>query len=291
MADIFDELLGPAGAPPQELIAALRRQRGLGQIGALSGDKNIARLGGSVYDDSLKQAEGVRDRRDASAARKAQQDFAMQQQQMASADRKAQRDYQYAALRQAGEIARANQANARDIAGLRRSTGAGLSPFDKEYQRKLAGESVDWETRGRPVAQQSLAVLTDARKTLADPKAEDKRGEILPGMVPDNIRSLYNKDRVALQQAINSITVQNLREAFGAQFTQKENEQFRALEYDPSLSNEQNLAKLDRKIELINRMAAAKEGAFRQFRAQSEMGSGGALDSEVHNILNDTGDY
>src|SRR5689334_16534372 len=127
MADIFDELVG-TGAPPQELVAALRRQKALGQVGALSGDKNIARLGGTVYDDSMKSAADVRDRRDRDAARKAQQEFAMQQQQMASADRKAQRDYQYAALRQAGELARSNQANAREIAGLKQAAQGG-SPF------------------------------------------------------------------------------------------------------------------------------------------------------------------
>jgi len=264
MADIFDELIG-SGAPPQELVAALRRQRGLGQLGALSGDKNIARLGGSVYDDSMKSATDLRDRRDREAARKAQQDFAMQQQEMASADRKAQRDYQYAALKQAGEIAAQNRANAREIAGLKQS--ASLTPFDKEYQRKSAGEAVDWDTQGRPVAEQSLSTLAAAREKLADPKAEDTGGEWLPSIVPDNVRALYNKDRVALQQAINSVTVQNLRTAFGANFTQKENEQFRALEYDPALSNEQNLDKLDRKIQLIQNLARAKEDVFRRMRS------------------------
>ncbi len=285
MADIFDELLGPNGAPPQELIAALRRQRALGQVGALSGDKNISRLGGSMHDDALKAATEVRDRRDRDAARKAQQEFAMQQQQMASDDRKAQREYQYAALKQAGEIAAANRANARDIAGLKQS--AGLTPFDKEYQRKAAQESVDWDSRGRPVAEQSLAVRGDARAKLADPKAEDKGGEVLPGLVPDWARTVYNKDRVALQQAINSITVQNLREAFGAQFTQKETEQFRSLEYDPSLTNEQNLAKFDRKIGLIQRLAAGKDAVVRKARGNAAIGNGGALDSEVAAIMED----
>ncbi len=120
MADIFDELIG-SGAPPQELVAALRRQRSLGQIGALSGDKNISRLGGNLYDDSVRQATDVRDRRDRDSAREEQRAFARQQQEMASADRKAQRDYQYAALKQAGELAAAQNRNAMDIARLRES--------------------------------------------------------------------------------------------------------------------------------------------------------------------------
>ncbi len=283
MADIFDELVGE-GAPAPELIAALRRQRNLGRVGALSGDRHVARLGGAEYDDAMKQAAGIRDTRERGQARADQQAFQKWQQQQAIASRNEDRAFKREALAQA----RALGEERNRIAGLsaaRRQATAGLTPFDKEYQRKVAGEAVDWDTRGRPVAEQSLAVLTDARKTLADPKAEDKGGEWLPGLIPDNVRALYNSDRLALQQAINSITVQNLREAFGAQFTQKENEQFRALEYDPSLSNAQNLEKLDRKIALIEGLAKAKEDAVRMYRSQSDIGGGSALDAEVLRIL------
>jgi hypothetical protein len=138
MADIFDELIG-GGAPPQELVSVLRRQRALGQIGALSGDKNIARMGGATYDDSMKQATDIRDRRDSSAARQAQQQLAMQQQEMASADRKSQRDYQYTALKQAGDIARAQMDNAREIAGLK---GAAKPPSDGDKKARLLGSEM-----------------------------------------------------------------------------------------------------------------------------------------------------
>jgi hypothetical protein len=138
MADIFDELIG-SGAPPQELVSVLRRQRALGQIGALSGDKNIARMGGATYDDSMKQATDLRDRRDSSAARQAQQQLAMQQQEMASADRKSQRDYQYTALKQAGDIAREQMDNAREIAGLK---GAAKPPSDGDKKARLLGSEM-----------------------------------------------------------------------------------------------------------------------------------------------------
>lgn len=118
MADIFDELLGE-GAPAPELIAALRRQRSLGQIGALSGDKNIARLGGAQYEDSMKQATGLRDRRDTQAARDFQHKHLAAQQASLDADRAADRDYRDRALRQARELAEAQNRNALEVAGLR----------------------------------------------------------------------------------------------------------------------------------------------------------------------------
>lgn len=119
MADIFDELLGPNGAPPQELIAALRRQRGLGQVGALSGDQNIRQLGSAEYDDAMKQATGVRDRRDRSQAREDQLAFQKWQQEQANASRADDRKYRYDALRQAAALARAQSQNALDVARIR----------------------------------------------------------------------------------------------------------------------------------------------------------------------------
>lgn len=123
MADIFDELIGE-GAPAPELVAALRRQKRMGQIGALSGDKNIARLGGVEYDDAMRSATGIRDQRERAKAREDQQAFAKWQQQEANAQREEARRYQYAALKQARDLAQAQMQNQRDLVGLRNS-GAG----------------------------------------------------------------------------------------------------------------------------------------------------------------------
>lgn len=123
MADIFDELLGPNGAPPAELIAALRRQRTLGQVGALSGDKSVARLGGGLYDDSVKQAQDLRDRRDRTTARNEEMAYRNSQAAALEGERKADREYRDRALKQARELAEAQNRNALEIAGLRGSAG------------------------------------------------------------------------------------------------------------------------------------------------------------------------
>ncbi len=264
MADIFDELLGPNGAPPQEIIAALRRQRSMGQLGALSGDKNIARLGGNVYDDSMKSATDIRDRRDREAARAEQREFARQQQEMASADRKAQRDYQYAALKQAGELAAANRANMREIAGLKAAAGGG-SPFQKQRERKLADESVAWDTAGKVQADAARRDISDAIAALEKDKSiGDSWLSSLPG--DEYIRSKLDPKGLEVQRMANRVTVENLRNTFGAQFTEKEGAQFKALDYDPALSNEQNRANLQKKLALIDAHMRRKNELFGQYR-------------------------
>lgn len=264
MADIFDELLGPAGAPPDQLIAALRRSRNVGRVGALSGDKNIARLGGAEYDDSVKQAQDLRDRRDREAARAAQQDFAMQQQETASADRKAQRDYQYAALKQARDLAEKQLANAREIAGLRQAA-AGGSPFQKQRERKLADESVAWDTAGKVQASAARRDISDAVSALEQDKTiGDSWLSSLPG--DEWIRSKLDPKGLEVQRLANRVTVENLRNTFGAQFTEKEGAQFKALDYDPALSNEQNLKNLKKKLDLIDSHTRRKNELFGQYR-------------------------
>lgn len=264
MADIFDELLGPAGAPPEQLIAALRRQRTLGQVGALSGDRNIARMGGAQYDDSVKQAQDLRDRRDREAARKAQQDFAMQQQAMAAGDRKAQREYQYAALKQAGDLARSNQANARDLAGLRQAAQGG-SPFQKERERKIAQESVTWDTAGKVQAAAARNDISSAISALEQDKSiGNSRLSFLPG--DEKIRAVLDPKGLEVQRLANRVTVENLRNTFGAQFTENEGRSFKALDYDPALSNEQNLTNLKKKLALIDAHTRRKNELFGQYR-------------------------
>lgn len=281
MADIFDELIG-GGAPPQELVSALRRQRALGQIGALSGDKNIARMGGATYDDSMKQATDIRDRRDSAAARQAQQQFAMQQQEMASADRKSQREYQYAALKQAGEIARANQANAREIAGLKQAAGGG-SPFQKERERKLAGESVEWDTTGKV---QADAARSDISGAIAELEKDKGIGDSWLSALPGDewIRSKLDPKGLAVQRMANRVTVENLRNTFGSAFTEKEGSQFKALDYDPALGNETNLANLQKKLKLIDSHIRRKNELFGQYRVD-DMPNYGAPDTLTDNDL------
>lgn len=275
MADIFDELLGE-GAPAPELIAALRRQRNLGRVGSLSGDKSIARLGGAEYDDSIKQATGVRDRRDTDAARGFQQDMASKQFGALEEERGANRDFRNAQLKQARELAEAQMRNQREIAGLRQAAGGG-SPFQKQRERQLANESVSWDTAGKVQAGAARDDISRAISALeADKSIGDSWLSALPG--DEYIRSKLDPKGLEVQRLANRVTVENLRNTFGAQFTEREGTQFKALDYDPALSNEQNLTNLRKKLNLIDAHTRRKNELFGQYR-EDDMPNYGAPDT------------
>lgn len=265
MADVLDELLG-SGAPPEELIAQLRRQRTVGQLGALSGDQRIAGLGSSVAKDTVAQATDLRDRRDRSQAREDQQAFARWQQEQAMAGRAADLDFRKQSLAQARALAEAQMANARDIAGLKAArTGPALTPFEKRRQMEIGKESVEWDTVGKVGAQ---AALTDIDTAIGKLVADKDIGESKTSWMPfdQKIRAFTDPKGLEVQRLANRVTVENLRNTFGAQFTQREGEAFQALDYDPALSNEQNLINLQKKKAMIEANIRRKNALFGQFR-------------------------
>ncbi len=177
MADIFDELVG-SGAPPQELVAALRRQRALGQVGALSGDKNISRLGGSMYDDSMKSAVDLRDRRDRETSRAENQAFQRWQQNQADLNRKEQRDYQYTALKQARELADAQMRNARDIAGLRAADAGSRAGAQAQKTRDQQLNKFEAALRTSGIGN-VWSALQGAREVVDKYTDKDKQGNVV----------------------------------------------------------------------------------------------------------------
>lgn len=132
MADVFDELVG-SGASPEDLVAQLRRQRMVGQIGALSNDKQIAALGGSEAQNALALAGDMRTSRDRKTEQDERRAASAAMGQQASADRAEQRAYQYASLKQARELALSGQQNAREIAGI---ANAAKGAKETDGQRK-----------------------------------------------------------------------------------------------------------------------------------------------------------
>jgi hypothetical protein len=265
MADIFDELVGN-GAPPEELIAQLRKQRTLGQLGALSGDKRIAGLGGNVAQDSMNTAVDLRNRKDKSQAREDQQAFSRWQQEQAMQGRKDQLGLQRESLAQARAIAEAQMGNQREIARLRASTAqAAANPFDKARQQKIGTESADWDTSGKI---QTQAALNDIDQAIGGLSSDKSIGNSKTAWLPfdQNIRAVTDPEGLRIQRLANRVTVENLRNTFGSQFTQSEGDQFKALDYDPQLSNEANLANLRKKKAMIESHIKRKNALFGQYR-------------------------
>lgn len=268
MADIFDELVGPAGAPPEELIAQLRKQRILGQIGSLSGDKRVAALGGSEAQNAMATAGDLRDRKDKAQAREDQQAFARWQQEQAMQGRKDQLGFQRESLAQARALAEQNMENQRRIAGLRNAANPSLNmtPFDKAREQKLGTEAAEWDTSGKV---QTQAALNDIDTAIGGLSSNKGIGDSKTSWMPfdQKIRTFTDPEGLKIQRLANRVTVENLRNTFGSQFTQSEGDQFKALDYDPALSNADNLANLRKKKSMIESHIKRKNDLFGKYRA------------------------
>ena len=265
MPDVFDELIGQ-GAPTQELVAQLRKQRALGQLGALSGDQNIQRLGTGVANGAMSTATDLRDRKDKAQAREDQQAFARWQQEQAMASRADDRQFRRDSLAQARALAEQQMANARSIAGLRASAAnAASSPFDKARQQKLGTEAAEWDSSGKI---QTQAALNDIDQAIGGLKSNKDVGNSKTSWLPfdEKVRAFTDPEGLKIQRLANRVTVENLRNTFGSQFTESEGRAFKALDYDPALSNEDNLANLRKKKAMIESHIRRKNELFGQYR-------------------------
>jgi len=272
MADIFDELVGN-GAAPEDLIAQLRKQRALGQLGALSGDKRIAGLGAGVADESMATAQDLRNRKDKSQAREDQQAFAKWQQEQAALNRKDELGFRRESLAQARQLAEQQMANARSIAGLRNAANPSrnMTPFDKSRQQKLGTEAAEWDTSGKVQTQGALNDISTAITELGKNKGVGDSWAARVPVIGDTIRTVSDPIGLKIQRLANRVTVENLRNTFGSQFTQAEGDQFKALDYDPRLPDEDNLANLRKKKAMIEAHIQRKNQLFEKYRGPDEL--------------------
>ncbi len=269
MPDVFDELVG-TGASPQELVAQLRKQRALGQIGALSGDKSIAALGGGVAQDALGEATDIRNRHDKAQSREDQQAFSKWQQEQSIQGRNDDRQFKRDSLAQARAIAEQQMANARDIAGLKYSgnRSANLSPFEKARQGDLGKESAQWDATGKVQTQSAMADLDNAIGMLEKNK---NIGNSYSAWLPDYIRAKTDPEGLHAQQLANRVSVNRVREALGSQFTQQESEKYQSLGYNPNLDNATNLANLKSQKAIIETVARRKNALFEGLRGPDNL--------------------
>lgn len=271
MADVFDELVG-SGASPEDLVAQLRRQRMVGQIGSLSGDKRIAALGGSEAQTAMATAGDLRDRADKSKSREDSQAFAKWQQEQAMQGRKDQLGFQRESLAQARALAEQNMANQRGIAGLRNAarTNTNLSPFEKSRQQKIGTESAEWDTSGKV---QTQSALNDIDQAIGGLAAHPDVGKSHTSWLPfdQKVRAFTDPEGLKIQRLANRVTVENLRNTFGSQFTQAEGDQFKQLDYDPALSNADNLGNLRKKKAIIESHIKRKNQLFGQYRGADDL--------------------
>ena len=83
--------------------------------------------------------------------------------------------------------------------------------------------------------------------------------------MPDSVLGAFNPDALSFQSDVREIVFQSLRETLGAQFTEKEGERLVAASFNPLLSEEKNIARLQRLYTKTVEAKDAKERAFEYF--------------------------
>lgn len=116
-----------------------------------------------------------------------------------------------------------------------------------KFGETIATSVADWASGGR---NRSAANLEEANRVVDQLSTAVQSGEDVTGtwksFLPDSIRAAVDEEALDLQQSVERIVQQSLKETLGAQFAQKEAEQLFARAWNPKLSDEVNLRRVKR---------------------------------------------
>jgi hypothetical protein len=143
------------------------------------------------------------------------------------------------------------------------NTGDSLTPGQKKVDEEYAKEFVAWDAQGGYAdTQKGLEQLRSARESLA---SQNVTGPVT-GSIPDAVNQFVNPRAIAVREEVEEVVQRNLRLVLGPQFTEKEGERLIKRSYNPNLSEQENMVRLDRLIRSIEEAAKAKQEAADYFR-------------------------
>jgi hypothetical protein len=138
-------------------------------------------------------------------------------------------------------------------------TTPGGETFDKEVAKDLN----KFILSGAADQAKNISQLRDARDRLAG--GENLAGPIL-GAMPKGVRIAAGYGgSVDVQEAIEEVVQRNLREVLGGQFSEREGDRLISRAYNPQLSEQENLARLDRLIRQVELAYEQKRSAAEYF--------------------------
>lgn len=145
-----------------------------------------------------------------------------------------------------------------------------LTVGQKEMDKEFAKQYNQWQTGGNAEFNKNMQRLEEAKKTLKGSTLVSGR---FSGAMPDMLRTEASK---VAQQDVQAAAQASLKAILGPQFTEKEGERIMKVAYDPTLSEEENIKKIDLAIqELIERAESVKQrgGYFDQYGTLRGYGS------------------
>lgn len=138
-----------------------------------------------------------------------------------------------------------------------------FTPGQQALDKSFAKEYDDWTSGGEAAVDKNLQRLKEAQAKLAKVK-DDTFGTSGPltGRLPNFLRSEESK---TIEQDVRAAAQGALRATLGAQFTEKEGERIMNAAYDPTLSPEANMKKIDLAIQELESSKLAKNAKAAHF--------------------------
>ena len=141
--------------------------------------------------------------------------------------------------------------------------------YDKVIKRKMAEQTVKWDTEGRSQLSEQSSVVDEAINRMMDPKNKGNISGPKVGAIWEPARKVLYSASTDTQRDMQSAIQSTLRPTLGAQFTEKEGERIMNLAFDPLAGEQENLRRakllkdyLDRNIQFRNDYNAH----FRKYR-------------------------
>lgn len=142
----------------------------------------------------------------------------------------------------------------------------GTSKGYEKVNEKYAEEYIKWiETGAYQVELENLKKLDESLDTLRN---KNVTGAII-GLTPNAVLSVLNPEALNLQDNIRSIVFQGLKATLGAQFTEREGNRLVEAAFNPMLSEEMNIVRLERMRERIKTMIESKQAAVTHFQNEN----------------------
>ena len=165
----------------------------------------------------------------------------------------------------------------------------------KPFETKLGESAADWVS-GRNVA--SRGNRREANRVIGDLEKAIANGEAVTGSFasyfPDSVRNLIDSEGLDMQQSVERIVQQSLKETLGAQFAQKEAEQLFARTWNPKASPQVNLRRTKRLLSELDAYAAnmdhiangmlQSDGNILKYLQENPLDSGSLFGSSIYDI-------
>jgi hypothetical protein len=143
-----------------------------------------------------------------------------------------------------------------------------LSPGQKKVDETFADTYAAFVTGGATDAAKQVTQLSSALKQLE--QNSELTGPLI-GLMPETLQSFAAPEALAVKQTIQEVVQRNLRAVLGPAFTAKEGEALIARAFDPALGQKENVKRVRRLLEQIERANADTQAAVAYYEANGSL--------------------